>query len=735
MATQIAANIWSLVQVASNAYISDNAETFRSLEPGTVGATGPQGTKGDQGPAGNNGTNGIDLTVEQVIDNGDYTFTFDFSDNTSFTTPVLRGEQGITGSTGLQGLQGVSVHHTKGTSTTDQEGDFGTAGETDTYTLYGDAAETVNLGSFVVKNGLSGNMAVTTYDIDQSGVVDNSEALNGKTLATIEAERDAAIRVIKTTYSVADHTEKDVLTNLTIADKVFVADDGDGKWAHYIVTIVTDGLGSTSTYQVIMDEDTYLNANTVASVKTAYESNADTNAYTDAEKTKLSNTATTDAVTTLNAISVWGDIAGDTLQDTNVVIDGSSNITGVEKLSSTSQDIILPNADNMFIDGATDPRTITEGAFRMNHKPAVPNTRAIHIDIDANGQENTRALAVDFNANGMVTGEKGLIFEVNADTSSATGGHIEAYKATRIGNSAIIMDALHAGTGVRPIHHKSGLDTTIEQAFTYDTSLTTYADITTAVGTDTTNVVIFEEDNDVLYIGHSAAFNTINFELATPANQTIAPIFEFSDGFGVWVTFTPSDSTNGMTASGQIAWTIADLASWAIDTVNAVGSKYWIRITRTRNNLSTVPIESSMCIVIATEYNWNSDGTLDIKDITPTTTLDTVATTLTTAINEVHSESDTHRASTGTDHGYIDQAVTIASNPTFNSIVVTTTVDGRDISVDGTKLDGIETAATADQIASEVPVTPQGNLSSATVQLALEELQTDIDTINQVNEW
>ena len=46
------------------------------------------------------------------------------------------------------------------------------------------------------------------------------------------------------------------------------------------------------------------------------------------------------------------------------------------------------------------------------------------------------------------------------------------------------------------------------------------------------------------------------------------------------------------------------------------------------------------------------------------------------------------------------------------------------------KLAGIEIGATADQLASEITVTPQGNLSSTTVQLALEELQSDINALN-----
>mgnify|MGYP000483511631 CR=1 FL=1 len=47
-----------------------------------------------------------------------------------------------------------------------------------------------------------------------------------------------------------------------------------------------------------------------------------------------------------------------------------------------------------------------------------------------------------------------------------------------------------------------------------------------------------------------------------------------------------------------------------------------------------------------------------------------------------------------------------------------------------TKLSNIETGATADQVASEVPVTPTGNLAANNAQSAFAELQGDIDTIN-----
>ena len=60
---------------------------------------------------------------------------------------------GPKGADGLRGPQGVGVHHMKGTSTTDPEGDFSTAGEYDTYTFYADAHEEFPLAWFTIKNG------------------------------------------------------------------------------------------------------------------------------------------------------------------------------------------------------------------------------------------------------------------------------------------------------------------------------------------------------------------------------------------------------------------------------------------------------------------------------------------------------------------------------------------------------------------------------------------------------
>lgn len=69
---------------------------------------------------------------------------------------------GPVGADGSIGPEGVGVHHLKGTSTTQNEGDFAYPGETDTYTFYPDANETYPLGWFNVRNGQDAyNYAVT----------------------------------------------------------------------------------------------------------------------------------------------------------------------------------------------------------------------------------------------------------------------------------------------------------------------------------------------------------------------------------------------------------------------------------------------------------------------------------------------------------------------------------------------------------------------------------------------
>ena len=87
------------------------------------------------------------INLKDVMDVSTRDYISTNVDKFKSTTPGPKGDDG------LRGPQGVGVHHMKGTSTTDPEGDFSTAGEYDTYTFYADAHEEFPLAWFTIKNG------------------------------------------------------------------------------------------------------------------------------------------------------------------------------------------------------------------------------------------------------------------------------------------------------------------------------------------------------------------------------------------------------------------------------------------------------------------------------------------------------------------------------------------------------------------------------------------------------
>lgn len=153
---KIVGNLKELIGEAAASYISVNAEDFRSSVPG------PQGVDGPIGPIG------------------------------------------------------VGVHHLKGTSTTDDEGDFASAGEVDTYTFYPDADETYPLGWFNVRNGQDAfNYAVN------AGYAGTEEDFYLE-LASVREYYEQSLVNANQSQANADQVEID--TAQVAADKVIVVD-------------------------------------------------------------------------------------------------------------------------------------------------------------------------------------------------------------------------------------------------------------------------------------------------------------------------------------------------------------------------------------------------------------------------------------------------------------------------------------------------------------------------------
>ena len=150
----------------------------------------------------------------------------------------------------------------------------------------------------------------------------------------VEAAITAAKLALGTNFTVADITARDLLTDLDPSDRVMVIDAGDSKWALYSPTTV-DGDGKPEGWILLNDQNALENAMSAASIKVAYESNADTNAFTDAEKAKVGFITVTeaidldDAVLTANLAQTIGAGAANVVPSTAAVKAAIDAVVGV----------------------------------------------------------------------------------------------------------------------------------------------------------------------------------------------------------------------------------------------------------------------------------------------------------------------------------------------------------------------------------------------------------------------
>jgi hypothetical protein len=161
--------------------------------------------------------------------------------------------------------------------------------------------------------GLSAELSAKALDsavVKKANHLSDVDATNARTNLSIysKSEVDAMVAGAKNAYNVNDIAGRNALTGLKVTDRVFVNDDGDGKWALYIVTAITTGAGSTSTYKKLADEDLFTNALTASAVKAAYESNPDTYSFDGTQKGKLDYITVTAAVN-LDSVKTTADNA------------------------------------------------------------------------------------------------------------------------------------------------------------------------------------------------------------------------------------------------------------------------------------------------------------------------------------------------------------------------------------------------------------------------------------------
>ncbi|AEH03591.1 tail fiber protein [Pseudomonas phage PhiPA3] len=181
----------------------------------------------------------------------------------------------------------------------------------------------------------------------------------------IEALIDAAKLAGGVSYDVATIAARDALTGLTTADRVWVADDGDTKWAIYKPTAV-DGTGKGTAWLKLYDEDALTNSLTAAGIKAAYESNDDTNAFTDAEKAKLAY-ITVAAAVDLAALAKSSDVVAKAslVQD----LEGGTATDAAPSVKAVV-DYVAAHAGSGGVQAALENVVVTDGQITLANAPA-----------------------------------------------------------------------------------------------------------------------------------------------------------------------------------------------------------------------------------------------------------------------------------------------------------------------------------------------------------------------------
>ena len=261
------------------------------------------------------------------------------------------------------------------------------------------------------------------------------------------------------------------------------------------------------------------------------------------------------------------------------------------------------DANDLDITGVAD---LAATQAEITHTALANEEHAIELIVDAGTFADVRALDIEFDAGTLTNGQSDAVMLININDFDALGGTIYAKEVLATEGLATVWGAKY-GSQVGPFHQDSGVFSSMDSALV--NAVDELADLTSSA----TNTSIFVADNDTVTIGDAAKFSDIEFILSTAASGAgIGPTFEYSIGIGTWATFTPTDGTTGMKFTGLVAWDTDDIPSWATGT----GTEYLIRITRTRNSLSTTPIAQLVQISQTVPYYWDKDGAVQALSFT-----------------------------------------------------------------------------------------------------------------------
>ncbi len=316
-----------------------------------------------------------------------------------------------------------------------------------------------------------------------------------------------------------------------------------------------------------------------------------------------------DTYSDCSAIEVGYDATGFAAADTQgTILDVIIDNVGASDGEIHTMDVALSDPTNT--DMAVTAVGTHEGVDVIHQSLGTPASITKAYITDASGSINETTLAfVDSDPDTITDSGDGFV------AAGFVAGQVITVSGSTSNDGTYTIATVAVGT----LTLEANDSLTAEAAGDDVTITSTFRDVTTALGAAGTDVELFGADNDVLLMASAVKWDETNIILDTEANRNIRPDFYFIEDDGDWIEFNPADDTNGFQGNGTVRFDEANLATWGERTINEVvgayGSTdyYWQKITRTRNNLATPPVEDTIKITaLNADLGWDANGRLSI---------------------------------------------------------------------------------------------------------------------------
>jgi len=383
------------------------------------------------------------------------------------------------------------------------------------------------------------------------------------------------------------------------------------------------------------------------------------------------------------------DLGSSSKQWRNLYVDGTGNIDAIISTSISAATLSVSGSTDL---GDNNNDTITvNGRFDSDLLPSTDDT----YDLGSNSRQ-WQDLYIDGTAN---------IDSLVADTADINGGTIDG---TAIGGNSTSSGAFTTLSATSDVDLGNATTDTITATGRFDSDLVPSTDSARALGTTAlrwsalfADAATVTDDvsigGNLEVIGNANITGTLTYEDVTNIDSvgvvTARSGLVVSSGGANITGGITGDLTGDVTGNADTATTLATSRTLSISGAGTGsasfngGANADIALTLADSGVTAATYGSSSAIPILT---------VDAKGlITSASTTAVDSTTIENGTASVAVSSNGPITSTG-NHDFT------AGIDVTGNITVTGTVDGRDVATDGSKLDGIESGATADQTAAEI---------------------------------